>query len=56
MCRSTQRRKLAAQEIADQRDHHVRLVFEREVPGVDEMQLGVRQVAQIGVAPSAGKI
>ena len=39
------RRQLAAQELADQRRHLVKLVFEREVAGIEEMQFGVRQVA-----------
>ena len=42
------RDELAAKEIPDQRDHLVRLVLEREVSRVDKVQLGVRQVAQIG--------
>jgi hypothetical protein len=40
--------ELAVEEIPDHGDHHVGLVFQREMPGVEEMQLGVRQVSKIG--------
>ena len=40
--------ELAIEEIPDQGDHHIGLVLKREMPGVDEMQFGVRQVLKIG--------
>src|SRR5262249_5520435 len=45
------RRDLAVQEVADQRDDFVGPVFEREVPGVDQVKLDLGQVTFIGVRP-----
>jgi len=39
------RPQLAAEEVADQRRHLVKLVFEREVARIEEMEFSVRQVA-----------
>src|SRR5277367_6107539 len=38
------------EEVADQRNHFIRLVFEHEVAGVDEVKFDVGQVALVGVS------
>jgi hypothetical protein len=38
------------EEVADQRNHFIRLVFEHEVAGVDEAKFDVGQVALVGVS------
>ena len=49
------RDQLSAKKIPDQRDHFVSLVLEREVSRVDKVQLGLRQIAQIGRRAVGGK-
>src|SRR5215831_6220444 len=44
------RRDLAVKEIADKRDHFVCFVFERKMPGVDQVKLDLGQVALVGVS------
>jgi hypothetical protein len=39
------------EEIADQRDHFIGLVFESEMPGIDEMKLHVGQVMLVRMRP-----
>src|SRR6266853_205887 len=39
---------LAVEEVVDERRHDVELVFQREMSGVEQMQLGVGQIAKIG--------
>ena len=40
---------LAVQELANDRCHHVQLVLQREMAGVQQVQVRMRQIAQIGI-------
>jgi hypothetical protein len=40
---------LAIEKVVDQRDHLVRLILEREMARVDEVELGVWRIARIWV-------
>lgn len=48
-------RELAREEVAHERGDLLASVLEGEVPGVEEMQLGVGEVAQVGARAVGGK-
>jgi hypothetical protein len=38
---------VAVEEVVNKRRHHVELVFQREMSGAEQMQLGVGQIAEV---------
>ena len=48
-------RDLSVEEIADQRDHFVGFILKGEVAGVEEVQLGVGQVARVRMRTVRGE-
>src|SRR5882672_7089126 len=46
---------LAREEVTDQRHHFVKLVFEGEMAGVDEMKFGLGKVALVGMCAVRGE-
>src|SRR5512147_3039774 len=47
--------QLAVKKATNKRDHLVGLVFQGEMAGVDHVQLGIRQIAQVRLGSIGGK-